>query len=95
MHKITVSDLTNVAPEELDKEILKMAVLNELEAINDLEKMAEMTRNRELRATILNVIREKRMAVGQFQAHLMQMGLSPEELLKGAMNLISEEDANQ
>jgi len=83
MHKITVDDLTNVAPENLDQEILKLAVITELGAINDLEKMAEMSRSQELKFTLLNVIREKRMLVGQFQALLMQMGLSPEELIRG------------
>ena len=78
---MNVGDLTNVAPEELDKEILMMAVISELETINDFEKMAEMTRDRELRMTLLSVIRSKRMSVGQFQAHLMQLGLSPEDLL--------------
>ena len=80
---MTVDDLTNIAPENLDQEILKYAVISELETINNLEKMAEMTRSQDLRYTLLNVIREKRMAVGQFQALLMQMGLSPEELIRG------------
>ena len=73
-------DLAGVAPEDLDKEILKAAVLAELETISMYEQLAEMTRSRELRTTILDVIRNKRMQTGELQAQLMQMGLSLDEL---------------
>lgn len=84
-------NLTNVPKEDLDKEILKAAVVTELETTNMYEKMAEMTRNPELRATLLDVIRNKRMMVGEFQAHLMQAGLSPEDLLSGKMGTIPQD----
>ncbi len=78
-------NLTNVAKEDLDKEIMKAAVVSELESISLFEKMAEMTRDKSLRMTLIQVIRDKRMLVGEIQAQLMQMGLGPEELLGGSI----------
>lgn len=78
-------NLTNVAKEDLDKEIMKAAVVSELESISLFEQMAEMTRNKNLRTTLIEVIRDKRMLVGEIQAQLMQMGLGPEELLGGSI----------
>jgi hypothetical protein len=79
--KTIFENLAGVAPEDLDKEILKAAVLAELETINMYEQLAEMTRSRELRTTILDVIRNKRMQTGELQAQMMQMGLALDELM--------------
>jgi len=81
MTQTNLDNLKDKAPDEVDREILKTAVLRELETINMYEGMAEMTKNIELRKILLGVIREKRTHVGEFQAQIMQAGFNPEDFL--------------
>jgi len=64
-------DLDGVKKEDRDKEILRMAIIAELDAINLYEQMAGMTENKELRELLLDVAREEKTHVGEFQALLL------------------------
>lgn len=65
-------DLTKVVQDDTDKEILRAAVIAELDAINLYEQMAGMTRNPYIRQVLLEVAREEKTHVGEFQAMLLQ-----------------------
>jgi rubrerythrin len=64
-------DLQKIKKGDLDKEILRAAIIAELDAINLYEQMADMTRNHDLRKVLLDIAREEKTHVGEFQTLLL------------------------
>ncbi len=64
-------DLTKVKREDLDREILRAALIAEFDAINLYEQMAGLTQNGSIRKTLRDVAREEKTHVGEFQALLL------------------------
>ena len=64
-------DLEKIKKEGLDKEILRAAIIAELDAINLYEQMADMTRNGNIKKVLLDIAREEKTHVGEFQALLL------------------------
>ena len=64
-------DIERIKKEDMDKEILRSAMIAELDAINLYEQMADMTRNKNIRKLLLDVAREEKTHVGEFQALLL------------------------
>lgn len=64
-------DLQKTKRDDLDKEILRSAIIAELDAINLYEQMADMTRNRNIRKVLLDIAREEKTHVGEFQTLLL------------------------
>jgi rubrerythrin len=50
---------------------LRAAIIAELDAINLYEQMADMTRNKNIKKLLLDVAREEKTHVGEFQALLL------------------------
>jgi len=50
----------------LDKEILRVGVIAELDAINLYEQMAAMTENKDIKKVLLDIAREEKEHVGEF-----------------------------
>ena len=57
--------------EDLDKEILRAAIIAELDAINLYEQMAYMSQNKNIRKLLLDVAKEEKTHVGEFQTLLL------------------------
>ncbi len=64
-------DLERMKKGGLDKEILRAAIIAELDAINLYEQMADMTRNGNIRKVLLDIAREEKTHVGEFQTLLL------------------------
>ena len=64
-------DLERIEKGDLDREILRSAIIAELDAINLYEQMADMTQNKNIRKLLLDVAREEKTHVGEFQALLL------------------------
>ena len=64
-------DLNKVKREDLDREILRAALIAELDAVNLYEQMAGLTQNSSLRRILRDVAREEKTHVGEFQALLL------------------------
>jgi rubrerythrin len=64
-------DLQKIKKDDLDKEILRAAIIAELDAINLYEQMADMTRNANIRKVLLDIAREEKTHVGEFQTLLL------------------------
>ena len=64
-------DLERIKKGGLDKEILRAAIIAELDAINLYEQMADMTRNGNIRKVLLDIAREEKTHVGEFQTLLL------------------------
>jgi len=75
-------DLNRIKKESLDKEILRSAMIAELDAISLYEQMADMTQNRNIRKLLLDVAKEEKTHVGEFQALLLKEDKEQEKELK-------------
>ena len=76
-----------------DLEILRAAILWELDAINLYTQMAEITKNSKVKSTLLDIAREEKTHVGELQALLIE--LDPEykqELENGKKEIEWKED---
>lgn len=76
--------IENVEKKLLDREILRAAIIAELDAINLYEQLAAATDDENLRKVLLEVAREEKTHVGEFQALLLEEDEEQtEELEKG------------
>ncbi len=76
--------LEKVVEERLDMEILRAAIIAELDAINLYEQFALTTENEDLKKVLLEVAKEEKTHVGEFQTLLLKMDKEQgEELKKG------------
>lgn len=64
-------DLERIKKDASDNEILRAAVIAELDAINLYEQMAQVTQDQNLRKLLLDVAREEKTHVGEFQTLLL------------------------
>lgn len=65
-------DLDRIDEEDLDRQILRIAIMAELDAINLYEQLAALTEDEGLRAILLDVAREEKTHVGEFMALLLR-----------------------
>ncbi len=66
-------DLSKVSKADLNKEILRAAIIAELDAVNLYEQMAALTDDPHIRAILLDVAKEEKTHVGEFQAMLLKL----------------------
>lgn len=70
LSKIPIN-LEKVKKEDVDKEILRVAMIAELDAINLYEQMAAITTDENIRKILLDVAKEEKTHVGEFQTLLL------------------------
>jgi rubrerythrin len=66
-------DFAKVAKQDLNKEILRAAIIAELDAINLYEQMAALTDDKDIKNVLLDIAREEKTHVGEFQTMLLRM----------------------
>jgi rubrerythrin len=59
--------------EEINREVLRAAIIAELDAINLYEQMASMTNDKNIKAVLLDIAREEKTHVGEFQTMLLKI----------------------
>jgi len=64
--------LDRIKKEDQDKEILRAAMIAELDAINLYEEMEGMTQDKNLRNLLSDVAREEKTHLGEFQTLLLK-----------------------
>ncbi len=76
--------LERLKKEDLDREILRAGIIAELDAINLYEQMANMTQNGDIKKVLMEIAREEKTHVGEFQTLLLKQDREQEgELEKG------------
>jgi len=76
--------LEKISSADVDKELLRAAIIAELDAINLYEQMANLATDGTLKTIFLDVAREEKTHVGEFQALLLRQDREQqEELIKG------------
>lgn len=64
-------DLTQIDKKNVDMEILRTGIIAELDAINLYEQMAAMAQDPNIKAILLDIAKEEKTHVGEFQALLL------------------------
>jgi len=65
-------DLDRVSKADRDKEILRVGLIAELDAVNLYEQLAAMAERGEIKQVLLDIAREEKTHVGEFQALLLK-----------------------
>jgi rubrerythrin len=77
-------NLEKMKKEDLDKEIARIGMIAELDAVNLYEQLATMCENKKLKKVLLEIAREEKTHVGEFQTLLLEMDKEQvKELEKG------------
>jgi len=90
MSKIPI-ELENLNADHLDREILRVAIIAELDAISLYEQMASMTGDHKIRKILLDVAREEKTHVGEFQTLLLLIDPEQSEELEEGRKEVEEE----
>ena len=83
-------DIEKISPENLDKEIVRIAFIAELDAINLYEQLASLTKNQDLKKVLLAVAKEEKEHVGEFQTLLLRYDKEQVEELKEGKEEVEE-----
>lgn len=65
-------DLKKVKKEDLDKEILRVGMIAELDAVSLYEQLAAMTEDANIKKVLLDIAKEEKTHVGEFQTLLLK-----------------------
>jgi rubrerythrin len=66
-------DLASVSKEDIDKEVIRWAMMAELDAINFYEQMANLTDDEDMKIMLLDIAKEEMIHVLMFQTVLMEI----------------------
>ncbi len=78
-------DLNGIKKEDLDKEILRLGISAELDAISLYEQLADKTANENIKKVMLNIAKEEKTHIGEFQTLLLEIDAEQKtELENGA-----------
>lgn len=84
-------DLTKVNKANINKEILRVAIIAELDAINLYEQMAAVTENNDIKRILMDVAKEEKTHVGEFQTLLLGEDKQQVEELKAGEEEVKKE----
>ncbi len=83
MSKVPI-DLDRIKKEDLDREIIRIAMIAELDAVSLYEQLESMTDNPNIQAVLQDIALEEKTHVGELQTLLLQFDDQQEkELIKG------------
>lgn len=76
--------MENLSKDSLEKEILRVAIIAELDAINLYEQLSSLTNNENLKKVFLDIAKEEKTHFGEFLSFLNMLDIEgKEEILKG------------
>lgn len=87
-HPFDLKEILN--KENVNKEILRYALLAELDAISLYEQFAEMTDDENIKKVMLDVAREEKEHVGEFQTMLLRLDKEQVEKMKDGKEEVEE-----
>jgi len=65
-------NLQKVSKENLDREILRVGMIAELDAVSLYEQLAAMTEDPHIKRILIDIAKEEKTHVGEFQALLLK-----------------------
>jgi rubrerythrin len=86
----TPIDFKDVGKEDVDKEILRLGMIAELDAINLYEQLAATTQDKNIRKILLDIAKEEKTHMGEFQALLLKSDPEQVKELAGGKEEVEE-----
>jgi len=83
-------NLSEVKKADLDKEILRAGIIAELDAISFYEQMAAMTDNESIKKVLLDIAKEEKTHMGEFQTLLLKEDEEQKKELKEGEKEVEE-----
>ena len=83
-------NLDKVSKENIDKEILRVGMIAELDAVSFYEQMAAITENESIKKALLDIAREEKTHIGEFEDLLFRLDEEQVEETKKAKKEIEE-----
>lgn len=91
----TLSSIPGAKNNSSDKQILRAAILAELDTINLYEQMADEANDSKIKDVLLDVAREEKTHIGEFQALLKEIDEEYADELKNGKREVEKEDKNK
>lgn len=82
--------IDEIDAKDLDKEILRAGIIAEYDAINLYEQMASLAENEDIKNVMLDVAKEEKEHVGEFQTLLLKLDDELEDEMKGGEEEVKE-----
>lgn len=82
--------LEKLKKEDVDKEVLRLGMIAELDAITLYEQLAAATDNKDLKTVFLDIAKEEKTHMGEFQTLLLRIDKEQVEELKEGEEEIKE-----
>jgi len=86
----TPIDLKKVNKSNINKEVLRLGIIAELDAINLYEQLAAMATNSDIKKVILDIAKEEKEHVGEFQELLLRFDKEQKEELEEGKEEVQE-----
>jgi rubrerythrin len=83
-------NLEKTDQKDLEKEILRLGMIAELDAVSLYEQMAALTKNEKTRKMLLDIAKEEKTHVGEFEALLLQEDSEQEKELQEGKKEVEE-----
>lgn len=84
------TNLEKVSKEDRDKEILRVGIIAELDAVSFYEQLAAMTENEDIKKVLSDIAKEEKTHVGEFQALLLRIDQEQERELEEGKKEVDE-----
>ncbi len=82
--------LQKVSKENLDREILRVGMIAELDAVNLYEQLAAMTEDPNIKRILIDIAKEEKTHVGEFQALLLEKDIEQVKELEEGKKEVKE-----
>ncbi|MEM2954978.1 MAG: ferritin family protein [Candidatus Nanoarchaeia archaeon] len=79
-----------VGNKNIDSEIARVGLIAELDAINLYEQMAELATDKKLKKVLLDIAKEEKTHVGEFQAMLLKFDKEQEKEMEEGKKEVEE-----
>lgn len=84
-------DLKKVSKKDIDNELLRVGMIAELDAVNLYEQMAAVTNDKNIKKMLLDIAKEEKTHVGEFQALLLNRDKEQVKELEAGKKEVKEE----
>lgn len=86
----TPINLGQIKKEDVNKEILRLAIIAELDAVSLYEQLAETAKKDEIKKVFLDIAKEEKTHIGEFQALLLEEDKEQEQELENGKKEVEE-----
>lgn len=83
-------DLNSIEEEDLERQLLRIAIMAELDAINLYEQLASLAEDEKLKVLFYEIAREEKTHVGEFMTLLLEKDEEQVEELEAGKNEVEE-----